>query len=161
MRIAQSLRDHFAAYQLRSKGDFLWRVTLEGLAVSLGVILLLGLAFELPDRTDLKGVTFTQLVCLAPLLETLLLQSLPVMVARAMGLGFRGQLLAAWIPFAALHFSAGVDTGICAGIVSGFYIAFTYTHWRQDSVGSAYWMTTGTHALHNLALVMLIRLGSD
>lgn len=60
------------------------------------------------------------------------------------------QLLAAWLPFAALHFTNSIGSGIAAGIFMGFYLAFTYVHWRQSSLGMAYWMTVTTHALHNL-----------
>jgi len=39
--------------------------------------------------------------------------------------------------------------GFAAGIVGGFYFAFTCTRWRRESLGRAFWMTTGQHFLHN------------
>jgi hypothetical protein len=151
MSIIEWAKTHFDGYRKRSKGSFLWRFSLEGLFVPLVVGIVLKLLFSFTPRHDLptgiKGLI--SIIVLAPFLETLLFQSLPVMISRVLGFGFRGQLFAAWIPFAALHFLAGIGTGICAGIVSGFYIAFTYAHWRTVSLRSAFWMTCAYHALHN------------
>jgi hypothetical protein len=119
----------------------------------------LSAAFHLAPRTDLLefGVLklFVWAIVLGPFFETLLLQALPVVIARRCGLRFWGQVIATLIPFAVLHFPSGIAAGICGGVVSGFYIAFTYVHWRQISFRSALWMTTGMHAVHNLVLFLV------
>jgi hypothetical protein len=151
MPVLEWIKLHFQNYRKRSKWSFLWRISAEGILVSLAMAIALKLVFSFPPRHDLhpgiKGIV--SVVVLAPFLETLLSQSFPVMISRVLGFGFRGQLLAAWLPFAALHFLVSIDTGICAGIVGGFYIGFTYAQWRQVSLRSAFWMTCATHTLHN------------
>jgi hypothetical protein len=162
MSIIEWVKAHFHGHRQRSKWSFLWRTSVEGLLVALVIGMALKLLFSFPPRHDLHPSIkeFFSIVVFAPFFETIFLQSFPVMIARVLGSHFRGQLLAAWIPFAALHFLAGIATGICAGVVGGFYIAFTYTHWRGVSLRSAFWMTCAYHALHNLgpAIIMLIAL---
>jgi hypothetical protein len=50
------------------------------------------------------------------------------------------------------------STGIAAGIVGGFYLAFTYTHWPRRSTGMAFLMTAAQHAIHNTAAILLLRI---
>jgi hypothetical protein len=154
MKIVGGLKAHFEAYRKRTKWHFLWRLSLEGLVVPVVAGILLWLIFHFPPRSDIRShgaALFIELVIIAPLLETLLLQSVPVMIARSLGLGNSWQFGAALVPFAGLHFLAGAGAGICAGILGGFYIAFTYTRWRQESFRSAFWMTASFHAIHNFA----------
>jgi hypothetical protein len=72
------------------------------------------------------------------------------MIVRKFGFGFRGQLVAGWLLFAVAHFDNSIESGLCAGFVGGFYIAFTYANWRQSSFRTAFLMTIAIHALHNL-----------
>lgn len=128
--------------------------------------ILLFLLFDLEGRSDLPPPgwkLFVEIVVFAPFFETIFLQTVPVAFARLLGWGFRGQLIAAWLPFAVLHFTVSVGTGVCAGVISGFYIGFTYAHWRQVSLRSAFWMTTATHALHNFIsmVVALVAVALD
>ncbi len=44
---------------------------------------------------------------------------------------------------------------VIAGVVSGFYLAFTYVRWRELSLETAVWMTCGMHAAHNLVAFSL------
>ncbi len=99
-------------------------------------------------------------VGLAPLLETLLLQAAPVALGRRCGLGFPGQVFLSAALFMGTHFFEGMQSGITAGLLGGFYLAFTYVHWREASLRTAFWMTVGLHAAHNLAS-MLLRLASE
>ncbi len=162
---SRALAAHFGRYRSRRKWPFLSRITLEGLAVPLVATGILTLATDLPGRTDLYGKTplelFLSIVILAPFIETLLLQCLPVMIARRCGAGFNTQLLASLVPFAALHFLVNIATGIAAGVFAGFYIAFTYVHWRGVSFRAGLWMTAGTHALHNLVLFLPLLLAGS
>ena len=157
------LAEHFRAYRQRTVGSFLWRITLEGLLISLGMAMLLTWGFNAASRTDLDESDlvglFGELVLSAPIIETLFLQVVPIALARMMGLSFGGQIAMSMIPFALLHFPAGVGSGIAAGVVGGFYFAFTYAHWRNNSLWTAYWTTALSHALHNLFAWCMIGLG--
>ena len=95
-------------------------------------------------------------VVAAPLLETLLFQTFIVALCRKWKLSFRWSMLVTGIPFALVHFLVSVGVGLGAGLVGGFYFAFTYLHWRDRSLRSAYWITTASHAIHNLVLLGLV-----
>ncbi|ACB75495.1 CPBP family glutamic-type intramembrane protease [Opitutus terrae] len=122
--------------------------------------ILLNLLFDLPHRTDLRAMgmvrRFVEMVVLAPFFETLLLQALPVGAVRIFDGGFRAQLLAGWLMFAVAHLVNGLGSALVAGLVGGFYLSFTYTHWRTQSFRSALWMTCSMHALYNLVLFATI-----
>ena len=154
---------HFQRYRQRSPWAFCWRIALEGLAVSLLCALLLTLLFpdmhrEVPDWSAAK--IFLIIVVLAPVFETLLLQALPIFIARKLKAPFAVQVLASMVLFAAPHFLDGISAGICAGIIGGFYFAFTFAHWREKSRWSAFWVTALAHAMHNaIAFVMLVLAG--
>jgi hypothetical protein len=150
------LRRHFRRHERRSPGDYLWRVTLEAFLITMAVAILLSL-LGVADREIRDLGTFAVLAILvAPWLETLLLQMLPVGLARLCGAGRSAQLILSMVVFAALHFIEGVGTGLAAGVVGGFYLAFTYTHWRRHSRTRAFWMTTAQHMIHNTAIVILV-----
>lgn len=157
--IAESIRAHFQAHQKRTKCAFFWRVSLEGLVAQLVLVYVVGLFVHLPSRTDFPGTQswqlFADIVIFAPFFETLLFQALPTMIARACGLGFWGQVMSSLVPFAAVHFTINWGAGIFAGLITGFYVAFTYVHWRKESFSSALWMTVGMHALHNFILFQI------
>ncbi len=157
------LPGHFAAYRRRAKWPFLWRISIEGLVVPIIVSAALSLFLHLPERTDLQNMGAWHLVIsaviVAPVLETLIFQSVPVAVARALGWGFWPQVVVSVFLFALAHFAIAASTGIAAGLFTGFYIAFTYVHWRETSFRAGLWMTAGVHALHNLALVGLVLAG--
>ena len=154
------VRAHFEAHQKRSKFSFFCRITLEGLIVPLVALGVMKIVWNVPRRNDLDAMGTFELaafgVIVAPVVETLLLHALPVHVARRFQLGFWWQVIAGLVPFAILHFSSGVATGVCAGIISGFYFSFTFVHWRHESFRSAMWMTSGSHAVHNLLLLGIV-----
>lgn len=155
--VGRFLRAHFAAYRRRAKWSFLWRISIEGLLVPLVLGLAIVWALQLPERADLNHMATWDLmvsaVVLAPFFETLLFQALPIAVARVCGWGFWAQVAVSNVLFALPHFGIAASTGIAAGVLSGFYIAFTYAHWRETSFRSALWMTAGMHSLHNLILL--------
>jgi hypothetical protein len=159
MKIIGVVLSHFDAYHRRTKFDFFWRITLEGLVLPLILARLVSWIVPVPHRTAFAGMPwwklFAEIVILAPFFETLLLQSFPVMIARACQRGFWGQVAATLVPFAALHFVENWGVGVFAGMLGGFYLAFTYVRWRQVSYRAAFWMTAGSHAVHNLAVVLL------
>jgi hypothetical protein len=156
------LASHFDAYRQRGKWSFFWRVTFEGLAVSLvAAIVTDAITEEAGGRPHLENLSTTKLfafACIwAPLLETVFLQGIPVMVARRWRARFWTQVVASAVPFAAMHLVEGIGIGIAAGAVGGLYLGFTYVHWREESLTSAFLMTAGTHALRNgIAVAFLV-----
>ncbi len=154
---------HFQRYKQRSPWAFCWRIALEGLAVSLLCALALSQLFpdlhrEFPDWST--GKIFLVIVVLAPVYETLLLQALPIFIARKLKAPFAVQVLASMALFAAPHFLDGISAGICAGIIGGFYFAFTFAHWRDKSRWTAFWVTALAHTMHNaIAMALLILAG--
>jgi hypothetical protein len=153
---------HFERHKCRGKGQFFWRLSLERFVLSAMIMIPILALFDLPPRTDLLERSPYNLivgaVVMAPFFETLLLQAFPIMLARRFGFGFWAQVAVSIPCFAIPHSSAGLGTVIGAGIIGGFYFGFTYAHWRAESFRSAFWMTSGMHALHNGLLVALILL---
>jgi hypothetical protein len=158
---ASFLRAHFNAHRRRNGPAFFWRVSLEWFVASTAPLLLIATFHDFTPRRDLEELSPALLfivACIgAPLVETLF-QSLPVMVARRFRAGFWTQVFVAIVPFAAMHFRISVVSGICAGIVGGFYLAFFYAHWRETSLGRAYWMTCAAHAFSNFVIVAVVLL---
>jgi hypothetical protein len=111
-------------------------------------------------RTNLENISAStyvwSIIIFGPIIETVVLQALPVYIARLIGLKFTGQILFSIIPFAILHFSRSLSAGIGAGIIGGFYSAFTYVHWRTKSTWTALWVTAFSHGLYNLALFAML-----
>ena len=91
----------------------------------------------------------------APLLETLIFQAFPIWIARLCKARFSIQVVASLVPFCAVHAVEGVGTGIAAGLIGGFYFAFTYAHWRERGRWPAFWVTAVSHAIHNGILIPL------
>lgn len=112
------------------------------------------LHFEQAERTELlrfgRAGFFFMVVVFAPLIETLLLQQLPIVLARRFRMSASLQFAMGAIPFAALHFESGVVTGVAAGIVGGALFSFSYLTFIAESKMKAFWMTATIHALHNL-----------
>lgn len=160
--LVEGVTAHFAAHRKRSTWSFFWRITVEGMIASIVVIAPVKIVWPLDARTDFEQMPDIKLIvtlCLvAPLVETVLLQTLPVAIMRALRQRFWIQVIAAAGPFAALHFNVNFATGIAAGIAGGFYLAFTYVHWRETSLSHAFWMTTGTHAGRNTTVVAVLLL---
>jgi hypothetical protein len=46
-------------------------------------------------------------------------------------------------------------SGVFAGLVGGFYLAFIYSHWRKKSRLDAFGLTVLAHFFHNLILAFL------
>jgi hypothetical protein len=151
---------HFRRYMLLQPLTFSWQITVENLIVSLTVTGIIQLLFQPPGRTNLANLTAGSfiwgIIILGPIIETLLLQTLPVNIGQLIGLRFAGQILISIIPFAWLHFSRSIGAGIGAGIIGGFYSAFTYVFWKTKSQQTAFWVTAFSHCLYNLAIFAMI-----
>jgi hypothetical protein len=157
------LKEHFERYRQRSPWDFCWRIAVEGTVLSLVAAAILAFIIGEPEREFLQwpmGVIFLVVVLIAPPLETLLLQALPVFVARKLKASFRVQVIVSTVIFTACHIPEGFITTISAGLVGGFYFAFTYVHWRQKTRWTAFWVTALSHTIHNgIAVGLLAMLG--
>jgi hypothetical protein len=162
--VFSSLIPRLAAFRDRSPWRFWLVMNVErSIVMVLGMVLLGWLAPDLGHRTDLDPISDGELLLLgiviAPLIETLLCQSLPCALARRFKGNFTIQLLVCWWPFALGHLPSGLGSFLCAGIVLGYYIALTYVRLRTVSFGTAYWLTCATHAISNSLAVALIILG--
>ena len=112
--------------------------------------------FGASNRTDINGVNLSVVlayVVAAPILETFLFQTLPVMVARKFHAGFWVQYFLAYVPFALAHFTMGTGSGIAAGIGCGSYIGYAYVRWRERSLKCALRVTISVHAMISASLI--------
>jgi hypothetical protein len=150
------LRHHFARLEQLPPGKYLVRAGLETFGLSL-LVLLAGLVSGAEQREigDIGAFIISALL-IAPWFETALLQWLPIAICRRLGAGRRLQIGVSLVLFAVPHFMVASLTGLSAGLVGGFYFAFTYTTWRRHSAARAYWMTTAHHALYNGLLVAVV-----
>jgi hypothetical protein len=152
------LRGHFANHRRRSPWSFCWRVTLEGLLLSLAISSILA-PFSGAERDFMKWPLLKALFVIlifAPLVETLILQMIPIGLARLFRARFKTQVLVSLIPFALLHFVEGIAVGISAGVIGGFYLAFTYAHWLEKSVWIAIWTTVLSHFMKNSVVAVVL-----
>lgn len=88
-----------------------------------------------------------------PLIETILLQLIPIEIARRFSSRFWLQVLPSWFLFAALHFTNSIHSGFSAGIIAGWYFALTYYLFRSKSVWHASAATFILHASSNFVLL--------
>lgn len=157
------IRRHFEKYRSREPWPFCWRVALEATLLSFVVGSVLGLLFGATDRGFMNLPVFPVLVlvlAVAPVAETLLLQALPISASRLLGLGLRSQLTVSTVLFTLAHCLEGVAVGVAAGLIGGFYLAFTYAHWAARSHFTAYWVTMVSHFIRNsIACAILLSSG--
>lgn len=142
---------HFERHRKRTNNAFFVYVLCEGILISFVAFLLLRIATSAGSRTDLaqlsiKPLLFAALV-LAPLVETIILQGIPVFLFRKSN--FWNQVWVATLVFASAHFPQGFGSGVVAGIIGGFYLSFAYAHWKQRSWREAFWLTSAMHAVRN------------
>ena len=148
-------------YCHKTPWQFCWRVALEGTVVSVLVLAPL-LAFGASTRgmpNSIESFVFSS-VLVAPWLETLLFQSLPIGLCRLLGWSTSSQAIASIVLFCVAHLSLGVAPGIAAGLVGGFYFAFTYLWWRRRDWWTAFWVTSVSHAIRNGIASLLLLVGT-
>lgn len=107
------------------------------------------------DAPESIGPWIIGSVFVIPWLETLVYQSMPIGICRRLGLGASMQVILSTSLFFTAHLSLGLSSGIAAGLVGGFYLAFTYIRWRRRSWWTAFWVTSLSHAIGN-GLVSLV-----
>jgi hypothetical protein len=150
---------HFRRYFGLRPWTFCWRIGVESTVVSLVAAVLLSLFIDVPRREILDfsiASAFFLLVIAAPVLETLLLQALPIFIVRLLKGSMCTQILVSAALFAACHFPEGVVTGVSAGVIGGLYFAFAYTRWRTMSRWQAFWVTALAHSIHNIIVFLLL-----
>jgi hypothetical protein len=149
---------HFSRLERLGKWSFLWRSWLEAVVIAYVIGEVLQGFFPAGPRTDLQGLPLVQLVALVavigPLFETVAFQCLPLELTAALGLRRAARLIISIVPFALMHQFAGVPTVVAAGVVGGFYFAFTYERWRRESLMAGVLMTFLLHSSYNLVGVL-------
>ncbi|MBI4585117.1 MAG: CPBP family intramembrane metalloprotease [Planctomycetes bacterium] len=155
---------HFRGYRALEPWPFCWRISLEGLTASALAAILLSTWLPGPDR-DLEespGLFFLAAVLIAPAVETLIFQGLVIFLLRLCRAPMALQIAISVALFAAAHFwSNGPANGISAGLIGGFYFAFTYAHWAERSHWTAIWITAFSHALLNGIVFSLFLFARD
>lgn len=156
---------HFNTYKKLPPLSFCLRITFESFLVSFLVaifLIILGVVVGLidintPPEFIAEGEesfsysdSFFPMVIFAPIVETVLFQLFPVFLVGLFGENNNWKIAIATLAFAIPHFLLGFVAGISAGVIGGFYLAFTYLHWRKDSRWRAFWVTTLSHGIHNL-----------
>ena len=63
--------------------------------------------------------------------------------------------------FCIMHVFECIVVGLAAGLVGGFYLAFTYVHWRDRNWWTATWMTMVSHAASNAVALTLMIYGAS
>jgi hypothetical protein len=148
-------------YRRKTPWQFCWRVALEGTVASAIVLVpLLASGASTRDMPNSIESFVVEAVLVAPWLETLLFQSLPIGLCRLLGLSTSTQAIASVVPFCLAHLPLGVAPGIAAGLVGGFYFAFTYLWWRRRDWWTAFWVTSVSHAIRNGIASFLLLVGT-
>lgn len=144
----------------RSARQFIGRILVQQFLAKVALSIPVGILFQ--DDSNAQAellrtplVAFVAMVLVAPPLETLLLQAAPIELLRAFRRSRAWQFLFGAVPFALLHFPQGIGVGVGAGVVGGLFFSYTYLEGRNRSAWSALWITTVTHALHNLIVLPL------
>jgi hypothetical protein len=144
--------------------QFILRIMVQHFAVKLIVGITIGLSIGLfaPQIDEPKIVipnpilAIIIIIFVTPVVETLLLQTLPIELARRFNRSVYTQFCAGMIPFALLHFPAGIRAGIAAGVVGGAFFSYAYLECREESWRKATVVTCINHFIHNLVVLPLM-----
>jgi hypothetical protein len=153
-----SLTRHFLRIVRLPPGWFIVRVAVESLVLRFVALFLLVLTVGHSSDSDPMEGGFLLVAVAAPVLETLLLQSLPVRIAQFFTRRTTILFLCAWLPFGLLHFTNSFNSGIAAGLIGGWYLAFTYVVSARRSHWKAIVMTAAVHALGNAICYLAVKL---
>jgi len=140
--------------------QFVFRILTQQFAVK--IIVALSIVALVPEADSRKTIikdpliAVVSIVFLAPILETLLFQTLPIELSRLFNRPLIFQFFAGMIPFAGVHFLGGVVSGVAAGVVGGIFFCYTYLECRSTSWWKSTWVTTVTHGLHNVIVLPVL-----
>ncbi len=104
-----------------------------------------------------SDVPWLDVLILAPIVETLLSQWLPISVARRLKQSVPVQIGVSALLFSAAHCGSGL-AGILAAIIPGIVFAYVWVKWRDRSTWWAIGATSLTHFWVNF-LVLSLRCG--
>lgn len=139
--------------------QFITRLMVQHFIVKIVIAITLALLIPENDTKILITnpiVVIISTILVAPFVETLLLQTLPIELSKRFNRPVSFQFFAGMIPFALLHFLAGIHAGIAAGIVGGVYFSYAYLEFRDESWLKATKVVCITHCLHNVIVAPLI-----
>ena len=152
------IRTHFARLAKVGKWSFLWRTWLDAVLLAYIVGIAAQTVFPAGPRSDLATMPLIGLLALVlvvgPLWETIVFQCLSLELTKALRVRRTIRVAFSVVPFALLHRFAGIPAVVSAGIVGGFYFAFTYERWRTESLIVAVGMTFLLHSSYNLVGVL-------
>jgi membrane protease YdiL (CAAX protease family) len=150
------LRRHLEAYRRLGPWPFCLCLTVEATLVSLAVATLTDPILPDHERTFLLKPwpeLVLPVIVLAPPLETLLFQAIPITFLRFLRVRERNQIIVSATAFALAHISEGAGAFLAAGVVGGLYFAFSYAHWARTRHRTAFWVTALNHATRNAMAV--------
>ena len=110
----------------------------------------LGFEHSHPDVNPVE--LFVAAITLSPILETLIGQMLPILIARRFIKSHIIIIAISAFVFALPHCTEDV-TRFLPSFLGGILLAFTFLHWLDRSKTKAYWVTCGVHFLHNLIVL--------
>ncbi len=139
--------------------QFITRLMLQHFAVKIVIGIII--AVLIPEKDTKILITnpiavIISVIIIAPIAETLFLQTLPIELSKRFSRPVTFQFFSGMIPFALLHFFAGIHAGIAAGVVGGVYFSYTYLEFRDESWLKATKMVCITHCLHNVIVTPLM-----
>lgn len=154
---------HFQKHRDRKRFDFLWRVTLESFLLSCVVSALATIPdFEEGESPeDSFWLLAVAAVIGAPVLETIVFQMIPTEIMRRLKTTLWHQIAVCTALFCIMHAVESIVVGLAAGLVGGFYLAFTYVHWRDRNWWTATWMTMVSHAASNAVTLTMMVYGNS
>ena len=153
------IKTHFQNYQKLTPFRFCIQITLESVLLSFIVASIIEIFWGVPIRSFVNLPNkrlFILLVISAPLIETLMFQAIPISIIKWLKFSFSIQIIIPFLLFSIAHFLVGWQVGISAGIIAGFYLAFTYAHWISKSHLTAFWTTTLSHSIRNFIAFIFI-----
>ena len=157
--IPNAVVKHFVWLRDRSPIVFCWVVALESTLLGIVTVYAMLYGLELYDELDTEppdAIRFVlHAVILAPILETLFLQMVPILIARRLKWRVGPQVTCSLIPFALFH-NDGLLSFVSAGLIGGFYLAYTCAVWMEHSWRKSLAITVSSHALMNALAGLLM-----
>ncbi len=151
-------------YEVHPPWAFCWRIALENMIVSIAAAVLFSvidmkykLGWMKNKQPDIHP-TLPDYVFLAPTLETMIFQAIPIGLLSWIGASFGTQVAASAALFALAHYTNSIGSGLAAGNIGGVYFGYTYAYWLQFSFRKAFWITALSHSLGNIPPAMLKKL---
>jgi hypothetical protein len=94
-------------------------------------------------------------VIIAPFVETLLFQTIPISFAIKYKRSLIIQLLSSILPFSIIHILQYGLIGLVSGVIGGYYLSLSYVIWRKQNNRYAFFLTVLTHSIYNLIILAI------